>query len=258
VEYPSNTSECWYKASEFAELTGVTVRTLHHYDKVGLLHPTRRTGAGYRLYSTRDFARLEQIVALKFVGFSLKDIKTILRHGEGLDVTAMLKMQREIILRKRAHLDNAIAAIERAESVARKSGKLDAGSLKQVVEVMNMENNKDWMMQYYSDEARQKLQERGKDWTPEKQAQISAEWAALFKDIDAAISEAVDPSSPRAQQLAQRWDELIGRFTGGDPEIMAGLKRLYADQSNWPPSFQKPFDDQRAAYIGRARASRQS
>ncbi len=58
-----------YRARQFANLAGVTVRTLHHYDRFGLLKPRRRTDAGYRLYEDRDLERLEQVVALKFLGF---------------------------------------------------------------------------------------------------------------------------------------------------------------------------------------------
>ena len=65
-----------YRVREFAELAGVTVRALHHYDRLGLLKPGR-TAAGYRCYSLRDFERLEQIVALKFLGIPLKQIRTL-------------------------------------------------------------------------------------------------------------------------------------------------------------------------------------
>jgi DNA-binding transcriptional MerR regulator len=246
----------WYHASEFAELTGVTVRALHHYDRLGLLRPSSRTRAGYRLYGERDVARLEQIIALKFIGFSLKEIKTILDR-EALDLPTMLRLQREIIARKRQHLDSAIAAIERAERMVSERGEADVETFKQIIEVMNMENNTNWMMQYYSEEARQKIEARAKDWTPEKQAKASADWAALFKDINAAIADGTDPASERAGQLAARWDELINGFTGGDPEIAAGLKKLYADQSSWPATFQKPFDDEHAAFVNQARAHRQ-
>jgi MerR family transcriptional regulator, thiopeptide resistance regulator len=245
-----------YQASEFAELTGVTVRALHHYDRLGLLRPTRRTRAGYRLYSERDVARLEQIIALKFIGFSLKEIKTILDR-DALDLPTMLRLQREIINRKRRHLDSAIVAIERAERLVDERGEADMETFKQIIEVINMANNTDWMMQYYSEEARRKIEARAKNWTPEKQAKASADWAALFKEIKAAIAEGVDPASQRAQQLAARWDELIGAFTGGDPEITAGLRRLYADQTNWPASFDKPFEDEHAAFVGKARAHHQ-
>jgi len=246
----------WYQASEFAQLTGVTVRALHHYDRLGLLRPSRRTRAGYRLYGERDVARLEQIVALKFIGFSLKEIKMIVDR-DALDLTAMLRLQRETILRKRRLLDSAVAAIERAELAINERGEADLETFKQIIEVMNMENNTNWMMQYYSEEARQKIEARAKDWTPEKQAKASADWAALFKDVDAAIAEGVDPASERAQQLAARWDELIRGFTGGDPEIAAGLRKLYADQSNWPATFQKPFNDEHATFVSKARAHQQ-
>jgi len=168
----------------------------------------------------------------------------------------MLRMQREIITRKRVHFDKAIVAIEQAESLVRKRGRLDLENLKQIIDVMTREGDMDWMMQYYSEEARRKLEERAKDWTPEKQKAVSAEWAALFKDVEDAIANGLDPASEHAQELAARWDELIHRFTGGDPEILAGLKKLYADQPNWPAAFQKPYRDDHAAFVCRARAHR--
>ena len=77
---------------EFAALTGVTVRALHHYDRLGLLQP-RRTNSGYRLYGRRELQRLEQIVALKFIGIPLQQIKAILdRNAPGLPDA--LRMQR--------------------------------------------------------------------------------------------------------------------------------------------------------------------
>jgi len=67
-----------FKAQEFAELAGVTVRTLHHYDRLGLLKPTGRTESGYRLYGETDLVRLEQITVLKFLGLPLKHIREVL------------------------------------------------------------------------------------------------------------------------------------------------------------------------------------
>jgi DNA-binding transcriptional MerR regulator len=68
----------WYRAREFAELAGVTVRTLHHYDRLGLLKPRKRSAGGYRLYQMQDLARVEQIVALKFLGLPLAQIRRVL------------------------------------------------------------------------------------------------------------------------------------------------------------------------------------
>ena len=92
-----SSGERFFKTREFARLSGVTVRALHHYDRLGLLKPSHYSQAGYRLYSEHDFARLEQIVALKFIGFSLKEIKNILNHGPGDLVTALRQQRAEEI-----------------------------------------------------------------------------------------------------------------------------------------------------------------
>src|SRR5579871_5156810 len=102
-----------YRTQEFAALAGVTVRALHHYDRLGLLKP-RRTNSGYRLYCLKDLERLEQIVALKFLGISLKEIKTLLDRNP-LALPDALRLQRRILEEKRQFLDRAIRAIAEAE-----------------------------------------------------------------------------------------------------------------------------------------------
>ena len=92
----------FYRVREFAALAGVTVKALHHYDRLGLLRP-RRTGTGYRVYSHEDLERLEQIVALKFLGLPLKQIKAILERP-ALELRHALRLQRKAIERKRALL----------------------------------------------------------------------------------------------------------------------------------------------------------
>ena len=98
---------------QFAKLAGVTVRALHHYDRLGLLR-ARRSGTGYRVYAAGDLERLEQIVALKFLGIPLKQISTMLDR-DGLDLPAALGMQRAVLEDKRRLLDRAIRAICDAE-----------------------------------------------------------------------------------------------------------------------------------------------
>src|SRR5579862_6681261 len=101
-----------FQAQQFARLAGVTVRRLHHYDRLGLLKP-RRTEAGYRLYLERDLERLEQIVALKFIGLPLKQIKSLLDRNP-LGLIDALRLQRAALQDKRRLLDSAIHAIQQA------------------------------------------------------------------------------------------------------------------------------------------------
>jgi DNA-binding transcriptional MerR regulator len=241
-----------YLAQEFAGRAGVTVRTLHHYDRLGLLKPSGYTGAGYRLYGEKDLARLQQIVTLKFIGFPLKQIRELLDLRE-LDLTATLRLQRNAIEEQRRHLETIIRAIERAERVMRLGELLDWEVFKKIIEVINMQNNMDWMKKYYTEEQLEELAARGAGGVAERGQQ---EWAALIREVEEAVSAGEDPASEKSQALAARWSKLIEAFTGGNPAIEESLKRLYADQSNWPSTFQKPYSNEVEAFISKANAAR--
>uniref|UniRef100_Q025G4 Transcriptional regulator, MerR family n=1 Tax=Solibacter usitatus (strain Ellin6076) TaxID=234267 RepID=Q025G4_SOLUE len=215
---------------EFGKLAGVTVRALHHYDRLGLLRP-RRTEAGYRVYCARDLERLEQIVALKFLGIPLKQIKTMLERAS-LELPEALRMQRTVLEEKRKLLDRAILAIRAAERSIAPGRPAVSALLTKIIEVIEMQNDNSWSEKYYSPEARARIDERKKEWTPELQAKVSKQWTELFADVEAALDE--DPAGEKAQALAARWKALVAGFTGGDPEIGKGLNKLYADRSNWP------------------------
>jgi len=206
-----------YQPHEFAKRAGVTIRALHHYDRLGLLKPGGRTAAGYRLCTDRDLVRLEQIVALKFIGFPLSQIRELLSRKD-LDVAAALRQQRQIIAEKRDHLDRAIRAIERAEQLVSSGG----------------------MKKYYTEEQLNDLRKR---YTPEVQAKAEHGWADLVRDVEAAIARGDSPDSETGRKLAERKRNLIGLFTGGDPGITANLQKLYEDQANWPANFKKPYSD---------------
>ncbi len=243
-----------YRASEFAELTGVTVRALHHYDRVGLLKPTGRSAAGYRLYGDGDFARLQQVLTLKFIGLPLKQIKELLGRRE-LDLAGVLKLQREVLESRRAQLDAALRAVREAESVLSRGGAPALEEFKKIVEVISMQHDTEWMKRYYTEEQLAELARRG---TPEVLERGQREWQTLIAEVEEAAREGVDPASERAQSLAARWEGLIEQFTGGDSGIRESLTRLYADQSNWPGTFRKPYSDESADFISRARAAKES
>jgi DNA-binding transcriptional MerR regulator len=233
-----------YQAHEFAKRAGVTVRALHHYDRLGLLKPSGRTDAGYRFYTDRDLVRLEQIVALKFIGFPLSKIRDLLnrkdRDRRELDLSEMLRQQRQIIAEKRDHLDRAVRAIERAEQVVASGQESDWEPFRKIIEVIQMQTRKDWMKKYYTEE---QLADLGKRWSPEVQAESERGWAALARDTEEAIARGEDPSGAAGQELAAQRRELLRQFTGGDPEMEKNLQKLYADRSNWPENFKKPFSD---------------
>ena len=140
-----------YHVHEFAGLAGVTVKTLHHYDRLGLLTPTR-TDAGYRLYSEADLERLEQIIALKFLGFSLKHVRDILKRTS-VELADALRWQRKAIEDKRAHLGRALQAIGTAEKALDLGHPARSAILKRIIEVDDVQHDIELMKRYYSEEA---------------------------------------------------------------------------------------------------------
>lgn len=240
-----------FQPREFAKLSGVTVRTLHHYDRLGLLKPSRYTRAGFRLYLEDDFARLEQIVALKFIGFSLNEIKNILKRGT-MNLETTLRQQRQAIEEKRDRLELAVKAIQRAEYVVATSRAPGWETFAKIIEVITMQSNMDWTKKYYSEEAQREIQKRAASIPREVIEEGQREWATLISEVQAAVGAGEDPASEKSQQLAARWSELVKGFTGGNPEIQKGLNRMYSDRENWPASMPKPFSTEVQDFIAKA------
>jgi len=240
-----------WQTRRFAEKAKVTVRTLHHYDRLGLLKPFGRTAKGFRLYGENEFARLQQILTLKFIGFSLAQIKKILANRSFV-LAETLELQRDVLQRQATRIKSALAAIERAAETMRQNGTTCWESFNQIIEVINMEQNTEWTRKYYTESAQAKVEERKKLWSPELQERVSNDWKELFLEIKAAIADEVRPSDERAQKLAARWNALIDEFTGGDAEIRKGLNKMYADEKNWQTEWNKPFNDEVRNFIDEA------
>src|SRR4030095_9562543 len=120
-----------YRVHEFAELAGVTVKALHHYDRLGLLKPARSRN-GYRVYTVSHLARLEQIIALKALGISLKQMRSILDRAP-LPLGATFRQQREVLVDRRKSIDRAIDALTRAEQAIDQEPSSESFILQQVI-----------------------------------------------------------------------------------------------------------------------------
>jgi len=223
-----------YRIGEFAELAGVTVRALHHYDRIGLLKP-QRGNSGTRLYSLQDLERLEQIAALKFLGIPLQEIKLLLKHGP-LTLIDSLHMQREALTEKRKLIDRALVAIEAAEKVIRSGQTTDASILRKIIEVIDMQPQEYFTRKYYTEQAwveRTQLMDHMPAGTLEKQMKG---WPQLFTEIEAALD--LDRTSEAAQALAKRWQQLVESWSGGNNGITAGRIEAFKNRRNWPPEEQ--------------------
>ncbi len=172
------------QAKEFAKEAGVTVRTLHVYDRMGLLLPASRTDSGYRLYGEAELERLEQILALRFVGFRLEHIKELLQ-GPKWPLVVALRMQREIIAQQKRKLDAATQAIEHAETTLVADESADRWKmLRDVIEALKMENDYSWTQNYYNEAAKEKLEKLRNETPKEVIEQGQRDWAELIAEVE--------------------------------------------------------------------------
>lgn len=237
------------RVKEFAADAGVTIRTLHLYDRLGLLKPAALSDSGYRMYGAAELERLEHILALRFVGFNLDQIKELLQ-GSHRPLLVALRMQRAVVARQKRRLESALAAIDEAEHVLSGEEPVDLwATLRTVMESFKMQNDWEWTQKYYSEEALQKLEERRQNISQDAVAQAERDWTILIGEVEDAVARGVAPSTDEARALAARWRALIGQFTQGDAEIQSGLNRLWSDTSHWPADFKRPWSDAADEFI---------
>jgi MerR family transcriptional regulator, thiopeptide resistance regulator len=239
------------RIKEFAGEAGVTVRTLQFYDRLGLLKPAALSEGGYRLYGEAELERLEHILALRFVGFNLDQIKELL-SGSSRPLVVALRMQRELIAHQKRRLESALAAIDEAEDALSRHQSDAWGTLRTVIEAFKMRNDWDWTKKYYSQEAHERLEDRIQTTPRETIEQGQRDWSALLGDVEEAAAANVDPASETARALAQRWRDLLALFTQGNGEIQRGLNRIWSDSAHWPSNFKRPWSDEANAFIKKA------
>jgi DNA-binding transcriptional MerR regulator len=205
-----------WKVGELARATGLTVRTLHHWDELGLLRPSERSSAGYRLYSAADVARLYRVAALRSLGLSLHEV------GAAIDGAADL---RELVRRQLEALDRRMeleAELRRRLVRVLESG--GSGDLLETMEAMTM------IERHYTPEQLADLEERARALGPDGMEQAQRDWAELIEAMEAERRAGSDPAGPRVQELAARWSSLVAAFTGGNESILRSLERMYEEE----------------------------
>lgn len=136
-----------FTIGEFAAKAGVTLRTIRYYDRIGLLSPSAHNCLGHRLYSIQDFARLQKILTLKFIGLSLDEISNIIKHDlNDLDFKKSLEIQKKILDEKLVHMHMVINAIDETLSMVNNNKELNWEKFIKVINVIN--EDKMWLEQY--------------------------------------------------------------------------------------------------------------
>ena len=220
-----------YRIGEFAALTGVTVRALQHYDRLGLLKPSR-TESRHRVYRTGDELRVRHILALRAIGMSLHRIAELL-DAPSAHLVEAFQAQRARLEQSRAGIEDAIRALQQVET----AGDSIDRPLDQLATAVDMQDASEAMRGYFTDEAWTKWGEQYfHDWP-------SATWRVLFRDIEASLDE--DPAGDRAQALLDRsttlWDANIGSDPALSRAVREGYGKAWQSRDRWPRELRRRY-----------------
>lgn len=128
-----------YTTGEFAKRAKVTIRTIRYYDKKGILQPSFRSDAGYRMYTDQDFLKLQKVLSLKYLGFSLEEIKNMTINDDVSDITKSLQMQADLLHRKAEHLKLMEEALRKTTKIIEETSEVDWNEILSLIHMTSME-----------------------------------------------------------------------------------------------------------------------
>ena len=217
------------RVKEVAELAGISVRTLHYYDEIGLLVPDGVTDTGYRVYSERNLETLQQILFFRELGFSLKRIKEIVTDPH-FDRLEALELHRKVLLERRKRLDTMLATLDK--TIRHMKGEM-AMTARERFEGFDFGSNP------YEEEARRLWGDAAVDrsnaalrrLTREETEALQDEMNAIYRKLAALRHTA--PDSEEAQAAIGEWYHLLRKFGDYTPEMFRNLGRMYVDDERF-------------------------
>lgn len=215
------------RIGQVARSTGLTVRTLHHYDHIGLVQPSARTASGHRLYDHADIRRLYEVIALRDLGLPLETVGGLLDGQPGL-----LMLLREHL----AHVDEQLRAVRSLrDRLARLVGGAelaDPPTSEDLLDLIEEVNKVDeTIKKYFTPEQLDALATRRETVGEQAITDVQNEWPELIAKVQAELDAGTDPAEPNVQGLAQRWMQLLEAFHGGDAGLRDSLYRMHEDNS---------------------------
>ncbi len=234
-------TETPYTVKQLARIAGVSTRTLHYYDQIGLLTPERNPGNGYRLYGRVALLRLQQILFLRELGLSLEEIQQVIDRPD-FDLLEALQNHREALLTRMERLSELLQTVERTilhlkGNVEMENQELFAG----FSEEKQKEYEEEIRQKYGDTEAYRESTRCWGSYSVEKKQQILAEAGQIYRDLVAVMP--LGPESPQAQDGIARWHQNLRYFYEPTSEIMLGLAEMYTDHPEFAATFARIHPD---------------
>jgi DNA-binding transcriptional MerR regulator len=232
-----------YTVKKLSELAGVSVRTLHLYDEIGLLKPSVRTGAGYRMYGETELLRLQQILFYKELGISLQDIASILDHPE-FDIVQALESHREALKAKKERLHVMLNTIDNTITKIKKGMKLKHEELYQGLPKEKAEAWRNEAIEKYGEDSVERSEKYLLNMTKESFVALQQEQIDTNAKLVSMVNE--DPESDQVQEVIARHYVIIRKYWGThgsadkQAEAYGGLGELYVNDERFTMVTGKP------------------
>jgi DNA-binding transcriptional MerR regulator len=234
-----------FTVKQLSDLAGVTPRTLHHYDQIGLLKPTRTGGNGYRYYEEESLLKLQQILFYRELGLPLEEIKGIMGRRD-FEILPALEVHKVELGKKIARLEHLIETVDNTISHLKGQKQM---STRQLFEAFSEEQQAEYekeVMQKYDPEIVKASIKKWKSYTPADKQRIGEEGNAAYQAILAAIPKGA--SSPEAQAGVELWRKHMDYFWTPNLDQLVGLAEMYNDDPRFKANFYK-IDPRLAAFM---------
>lgn len=232
----------YYKIKEIADLAGVSIRTLHHYDDIKLLSPEKVTDAGYRIYSDKSLERLQQILFFKELDFSLSEIKQIM-DNPSFDRKKALLGQKELLIEKKKRLEKIINTVDNSLKVIEGEICMNKDDMFSSFSMENIEEHK----RKYAKETKEKYGEtlaykecekKTSKYSKDDWNRISKETQEIYLQLAKIMDK--EPSDRDVQELVDQWRNLItDNYYNCTLQIFEGLAEVYVHDERFRNNIDK-------------------
>lgn len=228
-----------YTVKQLADLAGISRRTLHYYDEIGLLHPSSLTGSGYRQYDDKSLFRLQQILFFREIGLDLRQIKEIINDPD-FDLVSALQSHRHTMQEKIKRLHTLIRTVD--ATILHLIGEVDM-SKKNIFEGFSEEKQKRYEKEAVDNwgEAVTQSIKLWNTYSDERKEEIMQEGSTIYQEIVANMDKGAD--SPEIRALLVRWHEHLHYFYEPTIEALGGLGNMYYDHPDFNANFTKMHPD---------------
>lgn len=243
--------EQYFSIGELSKRMGTTVRTLQYYDKENLLKPSALSEGGRRLYSKKDLLLLHQIQSLKYLGFSLEEIKKkMIPLNTTKEVLAVLRNQRDMIHQQINDLSKARAAIDILMEESEKMDCVDFQKYADIIQLIRMNNEGYWVVKLFDDDLMTHIKRKYMEH-PQEGVRLYEEWKHICEVTSEYEELGILPESEEGQAMAKRWWDMVLEFTGGDMSLLPKLFEFSNNKSQWDETM-KQMQEKAEKFIEKA------